>query len=91
MKHCTHKSVMNNDKTPPITSKRALPYLYVFKTLLSTPKKVYYHKGAHKMTNFFIYSKRPPLTSKKKTVPNCAFIQNAPPTSKKVVTTTRSP
>ena len=28
--------------------------------------KVYYHKGAHKMTNFFIYSKRPPLTSKKR-------------------------
>ena len=29
-------------------------------------KKLYYHKGAHKMTNFFIYSKRPPLTSKKR-------------------------
>ena len=28
--------------------------------------KVYYHNGAHKMTNFFIYSKRLPLASKKK-------------------------
>ena len=39
MKHCTHKSVVNNDKTPPITSKRALPNVYLFKTLPATQKK----------------------------------------------------
>ena len=75
-------------KHPPLTSKRALPNLYLFKTLPhAQKKKVYYHRGAHKMNKFCIYSKRPPLTSKK----NGAFILNAPPTSKKAVTTTRSP
>ena len=81
---------MNNDKTPPITSKRALPNVYLFKTLPPTPKKSVLAQKSPQHDQIFYLLKTPPLTSKK-TVPNCEFIQNAPPTSKKAVTTTRSP
>ena len=59
---------MNNDKTPPyllLQKERYQICIYLKRSFLPQ-KKVYYHKGAHKMTNFFIYSKRPPLTSKKR-------------------------
>ena len=78
-------------KHPPITSKRALPNLYLFKTLPPTPnKKCTTTKEPTNWPTFLFIQNAPPLTSKK-AVPKCAFIQNAPPTSKQAVTTTIRP
>ena len=75
-------------KHPPLTSKRALPSLYLFKTLPHAQKKksVLPQRSPPNEQNLYLF-KTPPSYVKK----NGAFILNAPSTSNKAVITTRSP
>ena len=73
MKHCTHKSVMDNEKTPPITSKRALPNLYLFKTLPSTPKKSVLPQRSPQNDQLFYLFKTPPSYVKKNGTILCIY------------------
>ena len=66
MKHCTHKSVMNKDKTPPLISKRALSNLYLFKTLPPTPKKSALPQRSPQNDQLFYSFKTPSSYVKKK-------------------------
>ena len=66
MKHCIHKSVMIYYKTPPITSKRALPNLYLFKMLPPTPKKSVLPQRSPQNDQLFYSFKTPSSYVKKK-------------------------
>ena len=63
----THKAVsLYLFKTPPPASKRSVPnFVFIQNALLLPQKSGYYLQGAHKLTKFCIYSKRPPPASKK--------------------------
>ena len=52
-------------KTPLLLQKERYQICIYLKSSLILKKKVYSDRGAQKMTKFCIYSKRPPLTSKK--------------------------